>query len=103
MESGNVRQYFLTIKVRPAPDVLVSRLGAETVMLDLASERYFGLDAAGTAFWDSLTTAPSAADAVDRLLELYDVDQETVTRDVATLIVQLKEKGLLEVSDAASP
>jgi hypothetical protein len=70
MESGSEREYLLATKVRPAPDVLISRLGEETVMLDLASERYFGLDSAGTAFWDVLTTAPSAAAGVDRLLEL---------------------------------
>jgi hypothetical protein len=103
MEGGNERQHLLAMKFRPTADVLVSRLGEETVMLDLASERYFGLDSMGTAFWDALTTAPSAADAVDRLLELYEADRETVTRDVSMLIAQLKEKGLLELSDAASP
>jgi hypothetical protein len=102
MESGSEREHLLATTVRPAPDVLVSRLGEETVMLDLASERYFGLDSAGTTFWDVLTTAPSAAAGVERLLELYDVDKETLIRDVSTLITQLKEKGLLEILDATT-
>ena len=102
MQSGSERQNLLATKVRPAPDLLVSRLGEETVMLDLASERYFGLDSAGTAFWDVLTTSPSVATGVERLLELYDVDRDTVTRDVSTLIAQLQEKGLVETVDAAT-
>jgi hypothetical protein len=100
MESRSERRNLLATTVRPAPDVLVSRLGEETVMLDLVSERYFGLDSAGTAFWDVLTTAPSAAAGVDRLLDLYDVDRETLIRDVSALITQMKEKGLLQVMDA---
>ena len=102
MQSESDRQDLLATKVRPAPDLLVSRLGDETVMLDLASERYFGLDSTGTAFWDVLTTAPTVAAGVDRLLEMYDVDRDTVARDVSTLITQLQEKGLLERMDAAS-
>ena len=101
METGNDTQVLLATKVRPSTEVLVSRLGEEMVMLDLTSERYFGLDTVGTAFWEALTTAQSAAAAVDALLELYDVDRETLTRDASKMIAQLKEKGLLEVSDAA--
>ena len=97
MANENHWQVLLTMKVRPATEVLVSRLGEEIVMLDLTSERYFGLDAVGTAFWEVLATAPSAAAAVDTLSERYDVDRETLTRDVANMIAQLKEKGLVVV------
>ena len=86
------------MKVRPATEVLVSRLGEEIVMLDLTSERYFGLDSVGAAFWEALATAPSAVAAVDTLLERYDVDRETLAHDVANMIAQLKEKGLVEIS-----
>ena len=100
METGNHRQVLLATKVRPATEVLVSRLGEEIVMLDLASERYFGLDSVGTAFWEALTTAPSAGAAVDTLLGLYDVDRETLEQDVLRMLAQLIEKGLLGISDA---
>jgi hypothetical protein len=56
----------------------------------------------GTAFWEALTTAPSALVAVDMLLERYEVDRVTLARDVSRMIAQLAEKGLLEVSDAAA-
>ena len=99
METRNHRQV-LAIKVRPATEVLVSRLGEEMVMLDLTSERYFGLDSVGTAFWEALTTAPSSDAAVDTLLGLYDVDRETLEQDISRIIAQLMEKGLLQLSDA---
>jgi hypothetical protein len=102
MDADNHWQDLLTMKVRPTTDVLVSRLGEEIVMLDLASERYFGLDSVGAAVWEALGTAPNAAAAVDTLLSRYAVDRETLTRDVWRLIARLKEKGLVEVADAAS-
>src|SRR5215831_13020646 len=103
METGNDTQVLLATKVRPSTEVLVSRLGEEMVMLDLTSERYFGLDSVGTAFWEALTTTPSAGAAVDALLGLYDVDREIVEQDVSRMIAQLAEEGLLEVSDDATP
>lgn len=102
MKTGNHGCALLTMKVRPAPKVLVTRLGEEMVMLDLASERYFGLDSVGTACWEALTTAQSAGGAIDTLLELYDVDEETLVRDVSGMITQLTEKELVEVSSASS-
>ena len=101
METDSERPMLLSKRVRPAAEVLVSVLGDEIVMLDLASERYFGLDPVGAAFWEALTTAPHAGAAVDALLEVYEVDRETLTRDVSSMIAQLMEKGLLEASDAA--
>ena len=100
MESRNETQVLARTRVRSSKEVLVSRLGQELVMLDLRSERYFSLDPVGTDFWEALTAAPSAAAAVDALLGLYDVDRETLTRDLARMIAQLSRKGLLEVSDA---
>ncbi len=102
METGGQTQVLLGMKIRPAGEVLVTRLGDETMMLDLASLRYFGLDPMGTAVWEALTAAPSAAAAVDALLEQYDVDRETLARDVSNLIAQMAEKGLLDVSIAAA-
>jgi hypothetical protein len=37
--------------VVPSPEVLVQELEGEAVLLNLASERYFGLDDVGTRIW----------------------------------------------------
>lgn len=89
-------------KIRSSKDVLVTRLGDEVAILDLRSERYFGLDPVGTNIWEALTTASSVGAAVDALLAVYDVDRPTLMRDVVNLVTRLKDRGLLEVSDEAS-
>ena len=41
------------------PHVLVRVLDKESVLLNLETERYFGLDETGTRMWQLVTTAPS--------------------------------------------
>ena len=85
-------------RVRVPDDVLISRLQEESVILNLDSERYFGLDDVGTRFLSVLTTADSIDDAYQSLAEEYDVDREMLRQDLEELIQNLLQKGIIEVS-----
>jgi hypothetical protein len=87
------------MQVRPGRDVLVSQVGDELVFLDLASERYFGLDAVGRALWERLTTAATAGDALDALITEFEVERDTLERDLTDLVSQLAARQLIELSD----
>ena len=52
-------------------EVLAQELGGETVLLDQASESYFGLDAVSTRAWQLLQTGASQAEVVDALFERF--------------------------------
>lgn len=77
-------------------DVLISNIQNEAVILNLASERYFGLNEVGTRFL-TLLTANSIQRAYEVLLTEYDVDPEVLRRDLSELLTQLLEQGLVEV------
>ena len=79
-------------------DVLVSELAGESVILNLKSECYFGLDEMGTRMWNALTTSESIQAAYDGLLAEYDVDAEELRHDLTELIEMLVDQGLLEVA-----
>ncbi len=84
-----------------APDgVLFRQLKGESVLLNLDSETYFGLDEVGTRMWTLLTSAPTIQAAYDTLLAEYDVAADLLRRDLETLIGQLLEQGLLELHGA---
>ena len=85
-------------RVRVPDDVLVSRLQEESVILNLDSERYFGLDDVGTRFLSVLTTSDSIDAAYESLAEEYDVDREVLREDLVALIQNLLQKGIIEVS-----
>jgi hypothetical protein len=79
--------------------VLVRELMGESVLLNLESGTYFGLDEVGTRMWTVLTTASSMQEAFEALRGDFDVEPETLRRDLEALVAQLLEKGLLEAVD----
>lgn len=83
----------LTLKQQIAiePDVLVQELSGELVLLNLATEEYFGLDDVGNAMWSALKESDSLQVAYDRLLEHYDVAPERLKQDFLNLIEQFIE------------
>jgi hypothetical protein len=82
--------------VAVSTDVLVQELpGEETVLLNTATEEYFGLDAVGTHMWTVLLDAGSVDDACTRLLHHYDVDEGGLRDDVRAFVGKLLERGLI--------
>jgi hypothetical protein len=89
----------LTTRVSLAPTALVRKLDDESVLLDLRSEQYYGLDEVGTRMLDALCTAGSAEAAASQLVGEYDVAPEVIRNDLRELADKLVERGLLLASD----
>ena len=79
------------------PQILVKEIHGETVLLNLETEEYFGLDRVGTRMWTELTAAASIGEACEALRREYDVDDGTLRRDLAALVEDLRRFGLIEV------
>jgi coenzyme PQQ synthesis protein D (PqqD) len=86
-----------TNRVRVSPDVLVSSMDGESVLLNLQSETYFGLDEVGTRMWNALTGAESLQAAFDVLAAEYEVEPDQLRHDLEQLVNKLAEQGLLEI------
>jgi Coenzyme PQQ synthesis protein D (PqqD) len=78
-------------------DVLISRVQDESVLLNLDSERYFGLDEVGTRFMTLLTTSATIQAAYEVLVEEYDVDAAVLRQDLSEMLEKLLEQGLVKV------
>jgi hypothetical protein len=87
-----------TDRVKVPDDVLISGLQDESVLLNLDSERYYGLDDVGTRMFSVLTSSDSVQSAWERLTKEYDVDHEVLRKDLITLVDTLLEQGLIEVT-----
>ena len=88
----------LQTRVRATPDTLMQELEGESVLLNLASEHYFGLDEVGTRMWQALTTADNVQAAHAALLAEYEVDGDLLRNDLLDLIGPLVEHGLVALS-----
>ena len=84
-------------RITVAPDVLVQELDGESVMLNLKTERYFGLDDVGTRIFTAVTNSSSIEQAYESLLGEFDVDRVVLRRDIDELLEKLLGNGLVEV------
>jgi hypothetical protein len=87
----------LSQRAQPAADVLFQDVGGESVLLKLASENYFGLDAIGTRIWILLTEDAGLKRAFDTILDEYEVEPDVLKRDMLALIERMAEAGLVEI------
>lgn len=85
----------LTTKVAISDDVLAQEVGDEVVLLDLASERYFGLDPVGTRIWELLKERPDLASVLSSLREEFEAPADRIEADLLSLIGALLEAGLV--------
>jgi hypothetical protein len=81
-------------------NVLIRFLDGESVLLNLETERYFGLDAVGTRMWQLATSAPSLDAALTQLVDEYDASPEALRRDLSGLLEHLVENGLIAIQPA---
>jgi hypothetical protein len=80
--------------------VIFQKLNDESIVLDLNSQNYFGLDDVGTNMWNLLLQDGNLESAVIRLTSIYDADETTIRRDLYALVGQLIESNLLKRSAA---
>lgn len=76
-------------------DVVESRLGDETVLLDLETGIYFGIDAVGTRVWELLQDGASPEEICDTLrIEYFDAPDSLET-DIIEFLGQLADNKLI--------
>jgi hypothetical protein len=78
-------------------DVLYQTIEGHAVLLDLAGERYYSLDDVGTRIWQLLSEQSDVSTLLERLLDLYDVDRGSLTRDLSSFFDRLAAAGLVRV------
>ena len=79
-------------------EVLVRQLGDETVILDLASGTYFGLDETGTRVWQLLERGGTLREVCEAMLGEFDVAPQDIERDVLDLARELGDRGLIRIA-----
>lgn len=90
-------------RVKPAAAQVSSKVGDETVILNVETGRYHGLRGTGVRVWELLGGGTTIAEIERALLEEYDVEAETCRADLLELVRDLRSAGLVEIDpDGAS-
>jgi hypothetical protein len=90
------------MRVSIADEVYSEQIEDETILLELKSGNYYGLDAVASRLWQLLQELGSTEAVVHAAQQEYDdVGVDELTRDVETLVRALATRGLV-VLDGAS-
>jgi Coenzyme PQQ synthesis protein D (PqqD) len=88
----------LDSRVEVNEEVLFQELQGEAVLLNLKSGIYFGLDAVGTRIWQLFSTHQTLSAIAHAIIEEYDVTPECCETDLLTLVSELEQQGLVELT-----
>ncbi len=87
----------LASRIQPSANALIQPTGDEAIVLDIASERYFGLNEVGLRLWNLLSANPLLENAHQRLLDEYEVSPSDLERDLIIIVTELADAGLVSV------
>ena len=80
-----------------------SRLGDDTVVLELDKGIYFELDPVGSRIWELVTEPRRVTEIRDTIVGEYEVEPDRCETDLLALLADLLSRGLVEVVDAQAP
>ncbi len=84
-----------------SPEVISQEVSGETVLLDLESENYFGLDEVGTRIWQLIKETNDLQAIYQTLLAEYDVSEQRLQQDLNTLLAEISGLGLIRLERRA--
>lgn len=82
-------------KIEVSEAVIAAELDDESVLLNVETGMYFGLDPVGTRIWQLLEGGSTQSEILDTLLNEYDVEPDRVGTDVEVFLDILEAKGLV--------
>ena len=85
----------LDTRLTAPPQVLSRLVGDETVLLNLESGIYFGLDGVGKSIWEAVSERKTLAETIDVIVAEYDVSEQQAQNDVLEFAANLVERVLL--------
>lgn len=83
--------------LRRAQESICTELDGETVILDMVSGMYIGLDSLGTFIWKQLERPVALAVLRDAILETYDVSEAQCVPDLLSFLTDLADNGLIAI------
>jgi hypothetical protein len=84
-----------TSRVRINDEVLFQELQGESVLLNLKTGVYLGLDQVGTRVWQLMGQNEVLSAVKTAILQEYDVTEERCSQDLLELIGKMQEQGLV--------
>jgi hypothetical protein len=87
----------LPSKAYVSPQILFQQLEGECILLNPDNENYYSLDSVGSRAWELLAQSSDLEQLVSTLLAEYKVDEATLRADLASLLEDMAQAGLITI------
>jgi hypothetical protein len=91
--------FSMKMRVAFPKNVLVRTFENESVLLNLDTECYHGLDDVGARMCQALTSSENIQAAYQKLLADYEVDPSLLQQDLDDFVAKMVDRGLLELHE----
>jgi hypothetical protein len=81
--------------LKRSPNVPWRTIDGKGILVDLDSGYYFSLNRTGQFIWGQIDGARTLQDIARRVVEHFEVDEETALRDCIELAGRLRDQGLV--------
>lgn len=84
-------------KIARVLNIVGTDMDEETVMINVETGKYYGMDPVGGRIWSLLESPKSLAELLDVLCDEYDVEHEQCRVDVLAFLQYLNGEGLVQL------
>ncbi len=84
-------------KVILSNNVFAQEIDDETIILDAITQEYFSLNEIGKVIWSLLSENKNLEEIKVQMLEMYEVPEEQLEKDLLNFLQALAKKGLISI------
>lgn len=97
--SDRVRNKSTTHKYKAVKEHLCCDLNGTSVILSLASGKYFGVNSVGSFIWSIIQDSKTFDEIQELVLDEFEVEVEVCRKEVQLFLEKMKKHNLIEISD----
>ena len=84
-------------KITLSKNVFAQEIDDETIILDAITQEYFSLNEIGKVIWSLIEEKKNLAEIKAEMLDMYEVPEEQIEKDLLNFIQALEQKGLIKI------
>ena len=84
-------------KITLSKNVFAQEIDEETIILDSETQEYFSINEIGKVIWSLIEEKKNLAEIKAEMLDMYEVPEEQLEKDLLNFIQALEQKGLIKV------
>ena len=84
-------------KITLSKNVFAQEIDDETIILDSVTQEYFSINEIGKVIWSLIEEKKNLEEIKAEMLDMYEVPEEQIEKDLLNFIQALEQKGLIKV------